>query len=705
MKISILLPYKENYSPTYAGAVSLFVHSVLNKSVYKKSTTIYGSTKYKDKLSSNYINIPLSKEFLKSQSKEYVNKFIIEQKKEKPDIIEIHNRPSYINQLIELDTNLVLYFHNDPISMDGSRSPQERVSLLNSCKKIVFNSEWSKKQFLKNLQNFYHKSKKLIVIHQSIDQKPVDIKKKKKIISFVGKLNSAKGYDIFCKAIIKVLNKYPDWKAVVAGDEPREVINVNHKNLTNLGFQKHSKILDLFSKTSIAVACSRWEEPFGRTSLEAASRGCAVIISNRGGLPETITNGIILRKLNEQNLYNSIVKLIQNKKQLLDLQAKSKKNFYLTDKYITNKIDVYRTSLTNKIIKTNNFVSKKDKLKILHVTNFNERHNGRLFYNTGKRLNNGFIRLGHSVLEFSDRDIVSYYRSLNDLKGSKRLNKKLLEVISNYVPDIIILGHADLIKLETLEYIKKNYPNIKMCQWFLDRMDSEWIKNKKRFLDKIDLMDISFCTTDPKSLNFNKKLNVHYMPNPVDESFEVLRNYENRYFNNDVFFAMSHGVHRGVLKKGKFDQRENFINKLINMTPNIRFDLYGMNNIQPIWADDYLLAISQSKIGLNLSQGKPAKYYSSDRFSQLIGNGLLVMVDEKTKIGNFFNNDEIVLYKDISDLSEKIIKYSNDHKLRNIVAKKGRQKYFKYFNSTIISEFIINKTFNIKKTYFWEKLS
>ena len=40
MKISILLPYKENYSPTYAGAVSLFVHSVLNKSVYKKSTQI-----------------------------------------------------------------------------------------------------------------------------------------------------------------------------------------------------------------------------------------------------------------------------------------------------------------------------------------------------------------------------------------------------------------------------------------------------------------------------------------------------------------------------------------------------------------------------------------------------------------------------------------------------------------------------------------
>ena len=35
-------------------------------------------------------------------------------------------------------------------------------------------------------------------------------------------------------------------------------------------------------------------------------------------------------------------------------------------------------------------------------------------------------------------------------------------------------------------------------------------------------------------------------------------------FNNDVFFAMSHGVHRGILKKGKFDKREIFIKTIIN---------------------------------------------------------------------------------------------------------------------------------------------
>ncbi len=705
MKISILLPYKENYSPDYPGAVSLFVKSTSALSKFKKNITVFGSTSHKKKLSNNYINISLKKKLLRSQSKEYVQKFLQIQKDYKPDIIEIHNRPIYVENLLQLNSKIVLYFHNDPISMIGSKSENERINLLNTCSKIIFNSEWSKKQFLKDLKSFYHKSKKLEVIHQSINKTKVELNKKKNLITFVGKLNTAKGYDIFGKAILKILDKYPSWKSLVIGDEPREKIYFKHKNLKNMGFQNHKIVLETFKKSSIAVTCSRWEEPFGRTSLEAASRGCAVIISNRGGLPETITNGVILRNLTVSNLVHEIDKLIKRPKQLRFLQNESIKNFYLTDDFISKKIDNYRNDILNKF--KVNFLNSKNikKIKILHVTNFNERHNGRLFYNTGKRINNGFIRLNHSVLEFSDRDIVSYYRNLNDLNGSKRLNSKLLEVISNYVPDILVLGHADLIKIETLEYIKKNYPNIKMAQWFLDRMDDQWSNNKKRFLDKIDLMDASFCTTDPKSLNFNKKHNIYYLPNPVDKSFETLENYKNTYFNNDVFFAMSHGVHRGVLKKGKFDKREDFINNLIKVTPNIRFDLYGMNNIQPIWADDYLISISQSKIGLNLSQGKPAKYYSSHRFSQLIGNGLLVMIDEKTKIGNFFNKNEIVLYKNITDLSEKLIKYSNDNSLRNRIARKGRIKYFKYFNSSIIAEFILNKSFGIKKKYFWETVN
>ena len=193
------------------------------------------------------------------------------------------------------------------------------------------------------------------------------------------------------------------------------------------------------------------------------------------------------------------------------------------------------------------------------------------------------------------------------------------------------------------------------------------------------------------------------MPNPVDESFETLKNFEKSNLNNDVFFAMSHGVHRGILKKGKFDERENFISKLQVLVPNIRFDLYGMKNHQPIWADNFINALSKSKIGLNLSQGKPLKYYSSDRFAQLIGNGLLVFIDEKTRFNHFFNSNEIITYKNVTDLSKKINKFNQNDKLRKKIAKNGYKKYFKYFNSTIIADFIIKKTFGAKKQkFYWE---
>ena len=101
---------------------------------------------------------------------------------------------------------------------------------------------------------------------------------------------------IYFKAVIKILKNFKEWSAYVIGDEPRDKLEFNHNRLYKLGFKEHSEVINIYKKTSIAVVCSRWDEPFGRTSLEAAANGCAVIISDKGGLPETITNGRILKK-------------------------------------------------------------------------------------------------------------------------------------------------------------------------------------------------------------------------------------------------------------------------------------------------------------------------------------------------------------------------------------------------------------------------
>ena len=158
-----------------------------------------------------------------------------------------------------------------------------------------------------------------------------------------------------------------------------------------------------------------------------------------------------------------------------------------------------------------------------------------------------------------------------------------------------------------------------------------------------------------------------------------------------------------MLKSGKTDDRVNFIKKLKDITPNVKFDLYGLDKVQPIWDDHYFKTISNAKMGLNLSRGQAIKYYSSDRITQIVGNGLVCLIDEKTQYRNFFTDKEMVFYKNVSDLSEKILKIASDDKIRKLIAKKGKEKYMKYFNSNLVAQFIINKSFGINKKdkYLW----
>ena len=90
MRISILLPYKENFSPEYPGAVSLFVYETTKISKYKKDITIFGNTEFKKKFNLNYENIFLKKSLFSSQTKNYVSQFIKLETKNKSSIMTLY---------------------------------------------------------------------------------------------------------------------------------------------------------------------------------------------------------------------------------------------------------------------------------------------------------------------------------------------------------------------------------------------------------------------------------------------------------------------------------------------------------------------------------------------------------------------------------------------------------------------------------------
>ena len=253
--------------------------------------------------------------------------------------------------------------------------------------------------------------------------------------------------------------------------------------------------------------------------------------------------------------------------------------------------------------------------------------------------------------------------------------------------------HAD-----NLEFIKSKY-NSKISLWFEDAVGHRgegpnWRQNLSLIEKNNNFFDSYFITTHPDEIRTSihkKKLN--HLPIPVDENIEDLNIYESKNRYKDLFFALSHGVNFGKLKRGKTDEREFFIKLLINKFSNINYNILGISNESPKWNYDYFNELIKCKMALNLSRGKPLKYTSSNRIASLIGNGIYTFIDKGTKFNKIFDEDEVGSYQNINDLGTKIEYMLTNIDKINKFGKNGKIKYFKLFNSKIISKKIIDKTF------------
>jgi len=321
-RIAILLPYKEDYNKNNAGSASLWVKDFFENSKLKKITTIYGINTKKKSLSKNFVNLNNKFPLFTFKKNIYYAKLFLKNIHKQTKIIEIHNRPEIFHFINKQNSNykLILVFHNNPLLIRGSKKIKERKNILNKCSNIIFVSKWVQKKFFEGLDS--KKSKKCSVIYPAI-KRLNKLPKKENIITFIGKLNKSKGYDLAGVAVVNILNKYKNWKAIFAGNEEREKYNFSHKNLKIYKWLSHDKILKLLKKSSICLVPSVWEEPFGRISMEASIYGNAVILSNKGGLSETSKYHIKLKNLHVNNIFKEINNLILDKKKLSKLQKKS----------------------------------------------------------------------------------------------------------------------------------------------------------------------------------------------------------------------------------------------------------------------------------------------------------------------------------------------------------------------------------------------
>ena len=110
-------------------------------------------------------------------------------------------------------------------------------------------------------------------------------------------------------------------------------------------------------------------------------------------------------------------------------------------------------------------------------------------------------------------------------------------------------------------------------------------------------------------------------------------------------------------------------------------------------------------MALNISRGKYQNKYSSDRISSLIGNGLLVFINQNTNFYKILSKNDVVYYKSKKDLIKKLKFYNKNDKQRKKIAKSGYEKYHKHMSNIIVSNYILScvELSNSKKP-FWHSI-
>lgn len=327
-------------------------------------------------------------------------------------------------------------------------------------------------------------------------------------------------------------------------------------------------------------------------------------------------------------------------------------------------------------------------MKVLHVANFNLGRFGRNYYSFDYKLTNGFIRNGHFVYDFSYRDTARAVSLLNRKKfGTKKMNNKLLDTVTNLKPDLLVLGQAELIFPETLDKAREICPNLRIALWYVDTLKSRDDGKVGRLEPLVEKVDSFFCTSaGPLLSQFKPRRSASYMPNVTDPSIDILTNHKQKKFSHDVVFI---GSDRHDAKRRHY--LANFITQAKKAA--IRVACFGSQGNPYVYGSAFFDALSSAPMSLSIGRITDVKWYTSDRIGQLTGNGLLTFSSEVRDFRELYSDDELVYFSDVDDLIEKILYYKEHDEERQRIAKNGYERAHRCYNVQRVARFIEEETF------------
>ena len=249
-------------------------------------------------------------------------------RKEKPDIINVHNlypfiSPAALFECKKAGIPVVMTVHNfrlicpTGLFMRNGKPCEQCLDRKNEWSCIKYNCEHSifksigytlrnvyarwTKAYLKNVDMFaciteFQKKKlietgydknKITVIPNSIDAPCSYTPTSGEYIAYIGRLSYEKGYDL----LVEVARKHPEIKFCFAGAQREKNNTEIPKNVEFKGYLQKKELSKFIQESRFIVIPSRCYEGFPMAILEAACHGKPAIAPNHGGFTEIIGQG------------------------------------------------------------------------------------------------------------------------------------------------------------------------------------------------------------------------------------------------------------------------------------------------------------------------------------------------------------------------------------------------------------------------------
>jgi len=302
--IDILLPFKEVFTPSNAGAVSTVVSDLAYHTTLEYKFHIYGrqitspsfpelcyhALKPKWPLIYGH-NLGLAHSYIKN----------LQRRERQPSLIEVHGRCQVASTIAKINktAKVALFLHNDPRQMTGGKTLAERLWLARNLAGIFANSNYIKNCFLDGFSNTEISQTPIFITplgaNRNIKNKP----SKEKTIIIASRIVPEKGILQAAIALRAILPDFPEWRVKIIGAKHfrdgtisdyeksvKETLAPLQGQAEMTGFLPLAQINKELEKAAIAIVPSVWQEPASRAVLEALANGCALITTKMGGIPE-----------------------------------------------------------------------------------------------------------------------------------------------------------------------------------------------------------------------------------------------------------------------------------------------------------------------------------------------------------------------------------------------------------------------------------